>query len=327
MICRTVLLISVAAILLGQVWSLIDLANNFDWYRAVNSDEADFALYLRGVQLLLGLGVMFLCLAKRQNFYHPAPSEVCWASIREGFLVCLLALLVTTAVAWLGWTPEKSIFAKSIDRSILLVFLSIWLARVVLPSRASKPSPSKSAGMEIVLFNIALTVVLLEAALTFIASQSPNPLLWDQSSIESRIQAHRLEPGASFYNTRINSAGYHDQAFFKPDENDMVIGLLADSFGVGIVPYDYNFATIAETGIREHLDRRFDRIAIHNFGIPGIGMDDYAYLLESEVLGYEPDYILVSVFIGNDFIDSKVSARNYFDFRNWIVNISMTATY
>ena len=98
-----------------------------------------------------------------------------------------------------------------------------------------------------------------------------------------------------------------------------MVALLADSFGMGVVPYDFNFVSVAETALQKKLSDRFQRIAIHNFGIPSIGMREYAYLLTTEVLQFCPNLVLLCVFVGNDIgggFDSKNSRQC---FQGWFV--------
>jgi hypothetical protein len=53
--------------------------------------------------------------------------------------------------------------------------------------------------------------------------------------------------------------------------------------------------------------------------VAGTGMDEYAYLLTSEVLQTRPDLVVVAVFIGNDLIDQKSIRRNYYGLQNWML--------
>ena len=71
-------------------------------------------------------------------------------------------------------------------------------------------------------------------------------MVWDDESARSRVEAGRQPPGRLYFGFSLNSGGYHDEEFFVGDERDFVVGLLADSFGLGVVPYAYNFATVAE---------------------------------------------------------------------------------
>ncbi len=46
-------------------------------------------------------------------------------------------------------------------------------------------------------------------------------------------------------------------------------------------------------------------VEVYNMGIPGIGPKDYLSLFVKEGLAYEPDMLLLSFFIGNDFKESE----------------------
>ena len=75
---------------------------------------------------------------------------------------------------------------------------------------------------------------------------------------------------------------------------------MGDSFAHSIVPYSRTFATIAERGLEQALPNSYSRIAVHNLGVPAIGMPQYAYLLNEEVLALLPTLVVLAVFIGND---------------------------
>ena len=87
---------------------------------------------------------------------------------------------------------------------------------------------------------------------------------------------------------RPNSGGFHDEEFFSADDDDFVVALLSDSFGLGVVPYRYNFATIAEQLLRRDLEAPGRRVAVHNFGIASLDLTGYAWLLQHEVPDTNP---------------------------------------
>ncbi len=98
--------------------------------------------------------------------------------------------------------------------------------------------------------------------------------------------------------------------------------MLADSFGVGggVVPFDYNFATVAERRLQRALGGRFDRVAVHNFGVAGVGLPEYYYLTLTEVLPTRPELVAVCLFVGNDVeigLSQRTELAGYTLFKNW----------
>jgi hypothetical protein len=68
--------------------------------------------------------------------------------------------------------------------------------------------------------------------------------------------------------------------------------LLGDSFAVGSVRQDENFASRIEA-LRPDIE-------IYNFGVHAAGPEEYAALLDDEALGWAPDAVIVAFFVGND---------------------------
>src|SRR4029453_16101750 len=98
-----------------------------------------------------------------------------------------------------------------------------------------------------------------------------------------------------------NSAGYPDEEFFEPQHDDYAVALLADSFGVGSVPWSYHFATLAERDLRERLAGRYKRVAIDDRGIVAIDLPEYRAVFDAEVAGHAYRQVVLCLFVGNDF--------------------------
>ena len=171
--------------------------------------------------------------------------------------------------------------------------------------------------------NLFIFLFLGEGLLIVFNEIKPSMLLYSRSTdILTRMDALRWGPGALYFNFRMNSKGYHDEEFFTATSSDLVIGLLADSLGLGVVPYEYNFVTIAERELQQQFANSYDRIAIHNFGVPAVAMNEYAFLLESEVLPTRPSFVVLCLFMGNDIIESQgfgelTESRYYL--QNWFL--------
>lgn len=226
-----------------------------------------------------------------------------WAEIRWAGYSFLPALLLTSLLRAQCTFADRGFLLRSFFHSVLLITLWVWYILSVRPRAAREATPNPwLRRLDIALANVLVFLLIGEGTLWVVGRLRPSPLFWIKPSTIERLNGVRFEPGKSYFGFRLNSRGYHDHEFFTAGPSDFVVALLADSFGTGIVPYEYNFATIAEKALREDLDG-YDRVAIHNFGVPDIGMEEYAYLLQTEVLQTKPSLVALCVFVGNDIAD------------------------
>jgi hypothetical protein len=116
----------------------------------------------------------------------------------------------------------------------------------------------------------------------------------------SSYRRYHGNPFESWFDFRLNSRGYLDTEFGPKRPGWHRIVAIGDSFGHGVVPYRYNFLTLAES----ELQKTRSDVEIYNLGIPRIGPREYVAVLANEGLAYEPDTVLVSFFVGNDFRDA-----------------------
>ena len=208
-----------------------------------------------------------------------------WFPFRLAAYFLSLAVLATSVGMYFGLFGESRFFLRSFFNSAMLLGVVLWTSLFLgWPASLSYRPRGFLKLMDLVVTNIIVVALASEIVLHLVAQYSTSPLFWDEASMRSNLESWRRKPGELFFNFRLNSQGYHDEEFFRGDDSSPVVGLLADSFGLGVVPFDYNFATIAERLLQEKLKSRYQRVAVHNFGIPGIGMGEYAHLLNTEVL-------------------------------------------
>ena len=167
--------------------------------------------------------------------------------------------------------------------------------------------------------NLLLVLVLSEAVVNICARYSTSPLFLNMASVEANLARARETGTKHYFNFPLNRGGYHDQEFFSAEAGELVAAVLGDSFGFGIVPYAYNFVTVAEREVQTVLSNRYQRVALHNFGLPSIGMDEYAHLLETEALATNPLAVLLCVYVGNDISESRPKGWPYYKFQSWWV--------
>ena len=78
--------------------------------------------------------------------------------------------------------------------------------------------------------------------------------------------------------------------------------MLGDSFAVGpAVPFADNFLTLLET--------QFHGVEVYNFGISSTGPREYQTVLQHDVWQFQPDLVMVCVFVGNDITESLPTPR------------------
>lgn len=146
------------------------------------------------------------------------------------------------------------------------------------------------------------SLVMLELSLMVLSHFSTSPVLQPPNNLsaERSVRTYRYKPHSIFLGHKLNAFGYNDTEFAKEKTADVarVIGL-ADSFGVGVVPYPHNYMTLLERP-KKAGERG---VEIYNFGVCAIGPRAYRWLYETEALAYQPDAVLVSIYVGNDLQD------------------------
>lgn len=187
-----------------------------------------------------------------------------------------------------------------------LVFVAVFLPWLALCSLVRAFSPGglwrrrRIAMVDLAAINFITSFYLVEGVLALLSCFIDSPLLWDRGTPERTIATFHQKPGGYYFNHRLNKGGYNDEEFFVRGDKDRVAVLIGDSYAFSILPYAYGFPEVAQRAIqREHPDFP-GRIAIHNIGIPGIGPAEYAWLLDHEAFAWKPDYVVLSIFVGND---------------------------
>lgn len=147
-----------------------------------------------------------------------------------------------------------------------------------------------------------LIITIISLVFTEITFRIYNQLNPSFIFYEKSYGRFRGKPFAKHYDFPLNSKGYKDLEFqiAKTPGTYRMIGL-GDSFAFGVVPYEENYYTLVE----QNLQQQGKAVELYNFGIPNLNPQDYLAVLVNEGLAYNPDLIIVSFFIGNDFLDSQ----------------------
>jgi lysophospholipase L1-like esterase len=152
---------------------------------------------------------------------------------------------------------------------------------------------------------VLVSCLLSEIALRVYDYFNPLFMFYDES-----YNRFRGRPLADDWDFKLNSRGFKDVEFFEKRPGAHRILGLGDSFAFGVVPYRHNYLTLLE----ERLQRDNPAAEVLNVGIPGTGPRDYLALLVREGLALEPDAVLLSFFVGNDFDESWRGERPLYSY-------------
>ena len=164
--------------------------------------------------------------------------------------------------------------------------------------------PRRRIALEIVVIAL-ITLVLGEIALRVYDHFSPSFVFDNETNNRFRGRA-----GAYHWDFQLNSRGFNDIEFGPKLATTRRILALGDSFAFGVVPYRYNYLTLVE----ERLKVGGAEVEVLNAGVPSTGPRDYLELFVREGLALQPDAVLLSFFIGNDFelpVKRKVYEYSY----------------
>ncbi len=156
-----------------------------------------------------------------------------------------------------------------------------------------------SISRQIVIISL-ITFILTEITFRIYHQINPSFMFYDTS-----YNRWRGKPFAEDYDFKLNSRGFKDVEFSQQKEAGTyrIIGL-GDSFAYGVVPYQHNYLTLLEEQLNNN---NSPKIEVLNMGLIGTGPKDYLSVLVNEGLALNPDMVLLSFYIGNDFIDNRIT--------------------
>jgi len=172
----------------------------------------------------------------------------------------------------------------------------VWLGPVRGKARVRGPFVLAACGVALFCGEVALRIA---------AAIAPSPMLATSSATtQQRFRAYAFAPGQEHFGTKTNSLGFYDGEFLPRDERTRTaVAVLGDSFSASFVPLDRHYTTVAERALRD--------TDLWNIGWPAMGPAEHRAMLEQFVLSRDPDAVVVSLFLGNDLIES--SAHGPFD--------------
>lgn len=276
-------------------WNLHGLSR--DWAKHLDAEAAAplWPLLLALRIVLLGLGAWSGFRLARAGLHRQALPR----ALRTLFYCAFASILLSNGASLFlpespRW-PHKSIFFSGLAFAQLL-----WALRWVRTAGGVPRAPSRGATFaDLACANVLALLIVVELVLVVWAWRWPSALVFSDGPSDA-IRAHRLAPHAPFFGGRLNQEGYADDDFFTAKDDDLVIAVVGDSFGVGVVPVPYHYVSVAEKALQGKRADRAGRVALHNYGVPSIGIAEYAALLHTEILQRKPTLVVVSLFVGND---------------------------
>jgi hypothetical protein len=164
--------------------------------------------------------------------------------------------------------------------------------------RLLRPRPLR--WLDLLGFNLALTAGLAEGSLRLLAARSGASWI-----VSDALDGYRLHPGREYgEGLRGNQLGFPGPELRSEKRPGVFrIAALGDSFAVGpTVPFADNFLTL--------LGKAHAPWEVYNFGISGTGPREYRLILNRHVWEFQPDLVLVCVFVGNDITETLATPRH-----------------
>lgn len=220
------------------------------------------------------------------------------------FLILCRRLFVGTTAAYL--ITSFSLGGSRAARPAFYVLIACWFIFLCLRQywRHTPLSNTHFARslhyLELLGFNLALTLFLAEFTLRAFALYSGSSIL-----VRQTLDAYRLAPRRDYgEGLHGNSLGYPGPEFLHEKRAGVYrIAALGDSFAIGpAVPFTENYLTLLQTAQ--------PGIEVYNFGVSGAGPREYHAILRLHALAFQPDLVLLSVFVGNDITESLPTPRH-----------------
>ena len=165
------------------------------------------------------------------------------------------------------------------------------------------------------LCSIVFSLCIVEISLTMREKSiaAKNNLNFFQSNSSG---SYRLQPGYKAKRTvdgeeisiDINQQGMHWRSFDPlQSKSKQRVAIVGDSFAFGSwsSAYDKSFVGVLDQKIN---NQGFE---VLNFGVCGYGVDDIELMIREKVINFDPDYVILAFFSGNDFRDTFLGLDKY----------------
>lgn len=268
----------------------------FDQLLRSQRENYEIAMRWIGASLLGLSGVVILALAWRwwQGLWS---SDIFWRRavfyrwLLGGWWIIFLSLGLT-----IGHHDE----ARFVCRGVCLFWLGLCLFPASFPGGWRKigerlHSIAVGRGIDVLLGNVVLLLFLGEVGLRSLAAWKG-----EDSLLLFRSEGCRLQPGRQGHGQLGNSLGFPGPEFVREKPaGTFRVAALGDSFSVATaVPYEEAYLTL--------LGQTWQGVEVLNFGVAGTSPKEYRLLLNREVWDYQPDLILLPIFVGNDILEPVI---------------------
>lgn len=230
-----------------------------------------------------------------------APEELAFLGARYLRIAFSAALIVFTIVLF-GTQKE----AQARLGAHLFGLMALHRLALLFPTRLAAALDAIGRrpvlrGTELAIFNLCATIFLTEGALRAYYLGSGQGFFRPQYETPFNRKL-----SVSLFGSAPNSLGYNDDEFERAKRPGIRrIAAIGDSFFVAPVPRPDGVIARVETLLAE----RGARAEVYNFGILASDIDDYLFVLEKEALSFQPDLVLLGIYVGNDLRISRVTAN------------------
>ncbi len=271
-----------------------------------------------GAALMFGAGMILILMAKRLR-RGLGQMDLFWRRIffYRWLMAGWLGIFIT-----LGMTIGNLDEARFVCRGACALWLSLCLWPVTWRGGWTKLQQQCQGHkllryVDLVLGNVILCLILGELGLRSLAAWKG-----EDSLLLFRSQGCRLQPGRQGNGQLGNSLGFPGPEFNQVKPNGTFrIAALGDSFSVATaVSYEDAYLTL--------LGRTWPGVEVLNFGVAGTGPKEYRLLLKREVWTYQPDLVLLPLFLGNDLLEPvQVPQLSRFNPNALYIELFMQRTY
>jgi lysophospholipase L1-like esterase len=163
--------------------------------------------------------------------------------------------------------------------------------------------------LTLITFGFIIPIVALEIGLsrfdphkTYFAARPDKYIGW--KGIPYGEEKFRF--GSISVDIKMNSHGFRDiERNYEKEKDVFRIVVLGDSFTEALqVPLEQTFPYILEEKLNSEINKKYEVI---NLGISGFGTAQEYLTLKHYGLKYQPDFVILAFFIGNDFIDNSLT--------------------
>jgi SGNH hydrolase-like domain, acetyltransferase AlgX len=241
--------------------------------------------------LACGLGVAAIARIARA-----APQELAFLAARY-LRIAFSAALIVFMIVLFGTKKE----AEARLAAHLFGLMALHRLALLFPARLSSALAAIGRhpllrGTELAVFNLCATIVLTEGALRAFYVGSGQGFFREETPFKRRL-------AVPLFGYAPNSLGYNDDEFARAKQPGVRrVAAIGDSFFVAPVPRPQGVIARVETLLAE----RTAHAEVYNFGILASNIDDYLFVLEKEALSFQPDLVLLGIYVGNDLRISRV---------------------